>query len=460
ILKRNPYVGEEFYLDTSFKNIGSGKTMAPFSIAVYVDGVYNSGYDVTASWDASAGTVSRLSIKINSAGKHKIEVTADSNNSINEIREDNNSLMKGIVIDGIRRVCTDADIKSGACKSPDVNGPDLIVADINFNQFIKNEQGTLSVTIKNLGEDLISSAGLTNVYNNFSDQNFIFAEETPNILAFKTDRDLPTIGNPLKRDEKITLNWKGKFNTSGNLYLHFTVDNANELAESNENNNTFTKIIQVKNNANDKIVAVPAKDSQSVEIDYKAKLLSDNKLDNILDELRQLRNKVKEQDDKIKYLKVLTHGVKKLSEAVSSAINNFITYGVDENTKKLGEGERAAVMNSYKTAFNKLPETEDELSDAIKIANGRWPSITNDAAEKKAKEQFQKIYKRIPDMNNDKDNAAVTIMAYGLRQQAKNRNLESEKKGIQIFKSIFRKIPQTTEDWNTMQAITYSGAKR
>jgi len=63
-------------------------------------------------------------------------------------------------------------------------------------------------------------------------------------------------------------------------------------------------------------------------------------------------------------------------------------------------------------------------------------------------------------MNNANDNAAVTVMAYGLRQKAENRNLNSEKSGIQTFKGIYGHTPQTTEEWNIMQAITYSGSSR
>lgn len=201
-------------------------------------------------------------------------------------------------------------------------------------------------------------------------------------------------------------------------------------------------------------------DTDVIDIKNKVKIMQDNKFDQILAELKELRSLVKEQQAEIKYLKKLKENVQNLSEKGEQAINNFITYGVDDNTKKLGAGERAAVMYSYKTAFNKLPESEEELADAVKIANGRWPSVTNEKVEKRAKEQFQKIYKRIPDMNDPKDNAAVTVMAYGLRQRAENRNMESEKKGIEIFKGIFKKLPQTTDEWNTMQAITYSGAER
>jgi hypothetical protein len=201
-------------------------------------------------------------------------------------------------------------------------------------------------------------------------------------------------------------------------------------------------------------------EEQIKQITTNATRLHDSNFDAILDELNKLRDTVKEQASKIKYLESLTKDIKQISEQAIDTINHFITYGVDTNTEKLGAGERAAVMSSFKQAFNKLPETEEELSDAIKIASGRWPSNRNEDAEKKAKEQFKKIYKRIPDMNDSKDNAAVTVMTYGLRQKAENRNLESEKKGIVTFKNIYGHNPKETEDWNIMQAITYSGSAR
>lgn len=191
-----------------------------------------------------------------------------------------------------------------------------------------------------------------------------------------------------------------------------------------------------------------------------ANRLYDNKLSEVLTELKQLRDMVKEQATKIKYFEGLTGNVEKLSAKMETALNNFITYGVDANTQKLGAGERAAVVSSYKNAFDKLPETEAELADTIKIANGRWPSITSQDAENKAKEQFKKIYKKEADMNKSNDNAAVTVMAYGLRQKAENRNLNSETNGIKIFRDIYGHVPSSTADWNIMQAITYSGASR
>lgn len=202
------------------------------------------------------------------------------------------------------------------------------------------------------------------------------------------------------------------------------------------------------------------KDDDIKKYEEKADQLNSGQLDEILSELKALRDLVKEQQNQITHLRRLLVGVSAVTEDMQNSITNFITYGVDENTKKLGEGERAAVMYSFKSAFGKLPENEEELADAIKIANGRWPSLFNEEAERQAKERFEEIYKRSADMNNDNDAAAVKVMAYGLRQRAENRNLESEKQGIRIFKDIFGKVPESTDDWNAMQAITYSGATR
>lgn len=208
------------------------------------------------------------------------------------------------------------------------------------------------------------------------------------------------------------------------------------------------------------IPSVPVLDNSIARIQDKAIQLKDNNLAAILSELKLLRDLVKEQQSEIKYLHSLTKDLVIRSTQAEEAINNFITYGVDENTKKLGAGERAAVMHSYKSAFDKLPETEAELTDAIKIANGRWPSEESATAEARAIAEFKKIYGREHNLKNPHDDAAVTIMAYGLRQRAENRNLRSEARGILTFKSIYGRAPTTTEDWNIVQAITYSGAKR
>lgn len=139
------------------------------------------------------------------------------------------------------------------------------------------------------------------------------------------------------------------------------------------------------------------------------------------------------------------------------SIINFIAYGT-ETTFHLGAGERAGVLNSYRSAFGKLPRTVAEWQDVLKIANGRWPKERSAVAEKAAQDEFVKVYKRKANMSNPNDNAAVTIIAYGLRSS--KRNMESERNGIKIFRAIFRHNPVLAREWDIVRAISYSGAVR
>ena len=139
------------------------------------------------------------------------------------------------------------------------------------------------------------------------------------------------------------------------------------------------------------------------------------------------------------------------------AINNFIVYGT-KSTKILGAGEKAGVVNSYKKAFAKIPTTQEEWADVVKIGNGRWPNERSETAENKANIEFMKIYKRPANMDHPNDNAAVTVIAYGLRPV--DRNLNSEKVAIKTFKHIYKYNPKSALDWDITRAIAYSGATR
>ena len=147
----------------------------------------------------------------------------------------------------------------------------------------------------------------------------------------------------------------------------------------------------------------------------------------------------------------------KLNTGQMYAVNNFIVYGTS-GTQNIGQKERAGVISSYQKAYNKLPITVDDWRDCIAIAAGRWPNQKNPDTEARAIDSFQKIYQRAPDMKNAHDNAAVTLMAYGVRVE--ERNLDSEKSSIRLFKNVFRYLPSSPTDWNIVRAITYSGASR
>lgn len=204
-------------------------------------------------------------------------------------------------------------------------------------------------------------------------------------------------------------------------------------------------------------VKISAAQAQLNQILIDATAVYSENIENILANASSGRDAKKEKNTLDKYIKELTKAIKNLTATDNNRLNFFITYGT-VGTKILGAGERAGVLNSYKAAFGKLPKTETEWQDAIKIAGGRWPSERNAAAETKAKASFKKIYGREANMENQNDNAAVTVMAYGLRPA--NRNLNSEKAAILAFKYFLKRTPTTAVDWDIVRAIAYSGAKR
>jgi len=180
-------------------------------------------------------------------------------------------------------------------------------------------------------------------------------------------------------------------------------------------------------------------------------------LGSLLTAMGATRNASTETSAASKYTAPLVSGLKNVTAEIKSAITNFVNYGTP-STKILGAGERAGVINSYKTAFGRVPSTEAQWKDAIAIGNGRWPGEKSTAAEAKAAVEFKKVYKRAPDMKNPNDNAAVTVISYGLRPAIRNTN--SEKAAIKSFKAIYGHAPVSALAWDIVRSIAYSGAKR
>jgi len=184
---------------------------------------------------------------------------------------------------------------------------------------------------------------------------------------------------------------------------------------------------------------------------------SNNVANNNIPEWKNKLNNKKTTNIYNKYTKTLLNNLKDLPQTNIDAITNFIAYGTP-STQKLGEGERAGILNSYKSAFSKLPIQKKEWEDLLKIGNGRWPNERSQKAENRAKASFNTIYKREANMNQVNDNAAITVMAYGLRPS--QRNLNSEKIAISLFKKIFNYNPYKSTNWDAVRAIAYSGATR
>lgn len=158
------------------------------------------------------------------------------------------------------------------------------------------------------------------------------------------------------------------------------------------------------------------------------------------------------------YDKIIALSPKEPSEEVKYYIANFIHNGT-LTTNVIGAGERGGSIASFNNAFGRLPESKTDWQDVIKIANGRWPKQRNLTREKwVSTDVFFRIYGRTANMGNRNDNAAVTVITYGLRPAL--RNVESEKAGINTFKYIAKRYPTSAQDWDIVRAIAYSGARR
>lgn len=139
----------------------------------------------------------------------------------------------------------------------------------------------------------------------------------------------------------------------------------------------------------------------------------------------------------------------------------FITYD-HGTTAYLGAGERAGVIDFWKKTKNCdlcIPTNVSDWEDIIKIANGRWPNVEPENEYVKSKEDiFRKIYLRNPDYSNINDEAAMMVMAYGIRPLP--RNVDSENEAVGFFKGIYNRNPVSSSDWDIVRAVSYSGAIR
>jgi len=140
-------------------------------------------------------------------------------------------------------------------------------------------------------------------------------------------------------------------------------------------------------------------------------------------------------------------------------VESYLINGADDNSFKLGEKERRVILSNFVTAYGHQPGDESEWQDLIKINNGYWPSNVSQTAEDKAKKDFQKIFKRVPGMNNAADKHTIKILAYDIRQRPGQRSLDKERVAIVKFKKIFKYLPNSSMDWKIIRALAYGGVK-
>ena len=140
-------------------------------------------------------------------------------------------------------------------------------------------------------------------------------------------------------------------------------------------------------------------------------------------------------------------------------LDSYLKYGADANSVKFSKKERQLILDNFTIAYGHEPSDESEWQDLMRINNGYWPSKVSPVAEDKAKQDFKKIFKRAPNLNNAGDKHAVKLLAYDIRQRPEQRSLGKEKKAIVKFKKIFNRLPANSADWKIIRVLAYGGVK-
>ena len=125
---------------------------------------------------------------------------------------------------------------SGLALNPP-SSPDLIIYDIVLptSQPKVNTSYNVVVRIKNVGTPLTSGAGLRNI--SFVGQDFT--------VSTINHGDYPSTVKPLATNQIFEVTYTGRFIASGKKTLTAKVDEPSELAEANEDNNTYSEDIIV-----------------------------------------------------------------------------------------------------------------------------------------------------------------------------------------------------------------------
>lgn len=131
----------------------------------------------------------------------------------------------------------------------------------------------------------------------------------------------------------------------------------------------------------------------------------------------------------------------------------FISYGLTEESARLGSGERRAIVRD---ALETLRTTNISPSDLERLVHGQIPHARNLAEERKqstrALATFRTIYGHAPNFKNTEENLAWNTLMYRLRFP---RNLQAETQGIQEFRTTFRRAPQDPFQWATVRVMGY-----
>ncbi|GEM_PF-1479537 len=200
-------VNQTYTINITVKNSGSAISNAPIQITITnlktMDVLYNKTHYINLNTNEEK--VISISITPTESGTISIRAIADPNNNIEETDEYNNEKAE-----------------EGYAEIPK---PDLTITQLSINDLYYQTNGTITLTIKNIGyKEINEPFNLT--------------------LNINGDIQTKTIDN-LSINEEKTLTFYYKPNTTGKLKITAIVDSLNKIDEMNESNNVKTKEINI-----------------------------------------------------------------------------------------------------------------------------------------------------------------------------------------------------------------------
>jgi len=142
-----------------------------------------------------------------------------------------------------------------------------------------------------------------------------------------------------------------------------------------------------------------------------------------------------------------------LTAAQARDVTNFVVYSTSQSTQNLGSGERRAVIRDY---FETVVRGNVDWGDIERMVNGQ-KVVSRNIAKEQAQlpfvlKTFEKVFGHRPNFQDPKEDLSWNTMMYRIRF---SRDLDKERNGINRFKSVFRRLPDSPLDWSVVRALGY-----
>jgi len=146
----------------------------------------------------------------------------------------------------------------------------------------------------------------------------------------------------------------------------------------------------------------------------------------------------------------------KLSATDTAVATNYIAYGVDSSTMKLGFGERKNLVGEVLGIYGSL-----NLTTLTELAAGKKPTQRTLPYEKKQSSLVNTLLVKLMghkiDFKVASQDLAYNSMIYPVRFPG--RDLKKEGAAAAKFKKLIGKAPTSPLDWSGVRAIAYTGLK-